>query len=158
MKENVPPITEDHFEVGDYAIHGFGHFGKITQIKTQNLQSGIKATLFCVYDKGLNDGNGCCEVWFAENEMRPIPITEDRLKRNGFVNATPKMNPDVPRYEWRGSKGYPCVSVEVQEPGDTPNYIMAVDTGRERVEGVGRYIHDLQQLIRKSKIVKNLIV
>jgi len=151
-------MSEYNFEIGDYAVHGFGHHGKITDKSENTLPSGIKAVTYCVRDKGFDNGDGCNEVWFAENEMRPIPITEDRLRRNGFVNATPKMNPDVPRYEWRGSKGYPCVSVEAQEPGDTPNYIMAVDTGRERVECAGRYIHDLQQLIRKSKIVKNLIV
>lgn len=159
MKENVQPITEDHFEVGDYAIHGFGHFGKITQIKTQDLPSGIKATLFCVYDKGLNDGKGCCEVWFAENEMRPIPITEERLKRNGFVDATPKGELRWRRYAWYGSKGAPSVTVELcGYIGDTPNYLIDVNNGKAMSGNTGRYIHNLQQAIRKAKIVKNLIV
>ena len=63
--------------IGDFIIHGFKQIGKVTE-----LSNGIVT----VYDKGLDDGEGHCEVTFAENEIQPIPLTPEILEKNGFVN------------------------------------------------------------------------
>lgn len=61
--------------LGDLVIHGFGGAGRITEICQNSVV--IKADSFDV-------GDGMNEVSFAINELKPIPLTDEILKMNGF--------------------------------------------------------------------------
>lgn len=69
-------------------IHGFGHPGRITAIDDLTVT---------VYDDGLDDGDGNCEVNFAINEISPIEVTRELIEKNGFSR--------VFEFEIEGRKG-----------------------------------------------------
>lgn len=81
--------------VGDWVVHGFGHTGKVT---------AIDKTVITVHDKGLDDGEGNCEVTFALNEIKPIPLTAEILKKNGFMLQSDRSELGTLDTYWFGSE------------------------------------------------------
>lgn len=127
--------------IGDFIKHGFGGVGKVTE-----LSKGI----ITVYDDGLNDGDGNCEVNFAENEIRPIPLTVEILEKNGFK----KDEKDKNMYYWNWSICNNCISYDKE-------------TGKIRIfHSLGnlvfvlplRYVHELQNALRLCGIEKEIIL
>ncbi len=139
-------MTTEELMIGDYIKHGFGGIGKVTE-----LSKGIVT----VYDKGLDDGEGNCEVNFAENEIQPIPLTPEILEKNGFIKAS--MVSDTPPYD-KDEEGNMHFSLNEKFWGWwQPNNTFLIPAN-----GLGwlefKYAHELQHALRLCNIDKEIIL
>lgn len=139
-------MKAEELMIGDYIKHGFGGIGKVTE-----LSKGIVT----VYDKGLDDGEGNCEVNFAENEIQPIPLTPEILEKNGFIKAP--MVSDTPPYD-KDEEGNMHFSLNEKFWGWwQPNNTFLIPAN-----GLGwlefKYVHELQHALRLCGITKNIIL
>lgn len=127
-------MKAEELMIGDYIKHGFGGIGKVTE-----LSKGIVT----VYDKGLDDGEGNCEVNFAENEIQPIPLTSEILEKNGF-EYRPSWG------EWVHYNPFPLIDFTLL----TDEEGFQLDLPNTKIE----YVHELQHALRLCNIDKEIVL
>lgn len=139
-------MTNEELCIGDKIIHGFGGIGIVT---------AIDKSVVTVYDKGLDDGDGHCEVTFAYNEILGIPLTEEILEKNGYKAFVPF---DKIKY-WKSPDG----RIELfnnEEMMNTDNK-WSVHVDNSDMQSIGyfecTYFHELQQFLRLCKFNVNMI-
>lgn len=139
-------MKAEELMIGDYIKHGFGGIGKVTE-----LSKGIVT----VYDKGLDDGEGNCEVNFAENEIHPIPLTTEILEKNGFV-----LKPDGWLWcEEEGSEEQNYIFIQFRKGCDEVrivelNFVNNVLAKFRKIQSV----HELQHVLRLCGIKKEIVL
>lgn len=131
-------MKAEELMIGDYIKHGFGGIGKVTE-----LSKGIVT----VYDKGLDDGEGNCEVNFAENEIQPIPLTPEILEKNGFEVDEKNEN----MLKWRWSVIDDCISYDKS----TGIVRIFYPSGLVFVK-ILEFVHELQHALRLCNIDKKI--
>lgn len=133
-------MKAEELMIGNYMKHGFGGIGKVTE-----LSKGIVT----VYDKGFDDGEGNCEVNFAENEIHPIPLTPEILEKNGFKKDTGGEECWSSKIGWLTPHEYDDnfkeKSWEVELFGKPNSF-----------DGVITYVHELQHILRLCEIDKEI--
>lgn len=131
--------------LGDWVRHGFGHEGKVT---------AIDSDVVTVYDKGFDDGDGHCEVTFAWNEIKPIPLTAEILDKNEF-----KCEEIIQRH-WISEGGR--ILLKNDESLISSNNKWSVHVDNEDMQSIGyfeiTYIHELQHVLRLCNIDKEIKV
>lgn len=139
-------MKAEELMIGDCIKHGFGGIGKVTE-----LSKGIVT----VYDKGLDDGEGNCEVNFAENEIQPIPLTPEILEKNGFIKAS--MVSDTPPYD-KDEEGNMHFSLNEKFWGwwQPNNTFLIPANGLGWIEF--KYVHELQHALILCGISKEIIL
>lgn len=126
--------------LGDWVIHGFGFNGKVTE---------IDLNVVTIYDQGLDDGDGHCEVTFAWNEVKPIPITAEILKKNfdvqcdSYTYYTDYTELEIREY----TDGLWEVVIDEIEMSGLPTWKMYVSN-----------VHELQHALRLCGIDKEIII
>ena len=140
-------MKAEELMIGDYIKHGFGGIGKVTE-----LSKGIVT----VYDKGLDDGEGNCEVNFAENEIQPIPLTPEILEKNGFVIKK--------KWAQIGNFGdSPLIMWHFEDNATLHDFkheleIHQNDTGKVHITIPCEYVHELQHALRLCSIDKEIVL
>lgn len=125
--------------LGDWVRHGFGHEGKVT---------AIDSNVVTVYDKGFDDGDGHCEVTFAWNEIKPIPLTTEILEKNGFKRVPIDYDKEM------RSECYACDGIDWVIYA---NQFMLCRKGDWVGLGIDiTYVHELQHALRLTGIEKEI--
>lgn len=133
--------------IGDWVKHGFGYIGKVTE-----LSNGIVT----VYDKGLDDGEGNCEVNFAENEIQPISLTPEILEKNGFGYVENDVNAytgEILSHFYLGEEGY-CANMDIHI-GTYNEGIFWFNSPMAELHRI-RYVHELQHILWLAGVEKEI--
>lgn len=146
-------MKAEELMIGDYIKHGFGGIGKVTE-----LSKGIVT----VYDKGLDDGEGNCEVNFAENEIQPIPLTPEILeksdfKKDAFTNLSPDYYFDNDEYSICVNLNSTCdKSKSMWIEKRSSRFTVSIEETRHSLDKRPLYVHQLQHALKLCGIEKTI--
>lgn len=128
--------------------------GATGQIKSLSYHQESDATYFFVFIQGKF---GCLLKEVCSDDIRPIPLTVDILKRNGF-----KPSCYTRRYEYREYKEAGCDKCDVWfDEGMNPGLIQVVRLDEnftvEKVNIRSPFVHQLQHALILCGIKKKII-
>ena len=128
-------MKPEELMIGDLVMHGFGGIGKITEIDSKTV---------VIKDDGFDTGDGMNEVSFALNEITPISLTDEILKKN-FPSTTDWYFIGTDKFCFRIDKHKDKWDLYFGRDGKGTNLQIKIS-----------YVHELQHVMRLCGIDKEI--